>query len=149
MAIAFFAECSCFGGASQPFPYTEGRMTSSRNTCMNPVEIPNHPSMLLVLVGQKDWKALKRLVEAGASDNVVVDDCAQMLAIITLAVACRAPFPILHFLCHLNPDALVMSDIPFQLAREQGSNMQTFVALKSARRRALIRNGICCHEHGF
>jgi hypothetical protein len=125
-------------------------MTSSKTSCITTVEAPNDPSMLLVLVGQKDWKALKRLVDAGrACDNVVVSDCAQMLAIITLAIACRAPFPILHFLCHLNPDALVMSDIPFQLAHEQGSNMQTFVALKSARRRALTRTGMGLHRDFF
>ena len=121
-------------------------MASSTNTCIDLVETPNHPSKLLVLVGEKNWRALKRLVEAGAcNDDVAVTDCEQMLTIITLAVGFRAPFPILHFLCHLNPDALVMSDIPFKLAHEQGSNIQTFIALKSAQRRALTKmNDIPC-----
>jgi hypothetical protein len=97
-----------------------------------------HPSMLF-LVGTQDWKTLQQLIQVGVYDNILSDSI-QMSTVITFAVAYHAPFHILHFLCHLNPDSLLISDVPFRLARRTGSCMQTFIALESARQRATVMN---------
>lgn len=92
---------------------------------------------MLYLMGKGEWKTLKQLVEEGVYDHIVSDKT-EMSSIITFAVNFNAPTDVLHFLCHLNPDALTVQDLPFRLARRNRSSVQTIIVLESARQQALV-----------
>lgn len=95
------------------------------------------PSMMF-LVGRREWERLKKLTLKGVYD-AVVQDKSYMSSIITFAVNFHAPSDILHFLCHLNTDALLDNDLPFRLARRNRSDVQTIIVLEGARQTALVK----------
>jgi len=97
-----------------------------------------NPSMLR-LMGTKDWDTLEKLIKTGAYDDIIQDDM-KMSTVITFAVNFRVPIKILNLMCHLNPDALITGDLPFRIARQQGSSAQTLIILEAARQKALLRN---------
>lgn len=96
-----------------------------------------NPSMLRLL-GTGDWETLKELIKTGAYNEMIHDE-SKMLAAITFAVNFEAPVEVLHLMCNLNPDALMIEDTPFRLARQQGCSAQTITVLEAARQFALSR----------
>ena len=95
-----------------------------------------HPSMMY-LVGKREWDDLKNLLQMGVYDSTV-NDRDEMASIIAFSVNFHAPIDFLHFLCNLNPSALLDQDLPFRLARRIGSNTQTIIVLEAARQKALV-----------
>jgi hypothetical protein len=85
---------------------------------------------MLYLMGKGEWKTLKQLVEEGVYDHIVSDKT-EMSSIITFAVNFNAPTDVLHFLCHLNPDALTVQDLPFRLARRNGFELSPCMVVDS------------------
>lgn len=92
---------------------------------------------MMYLIGKRKWDDLKTLVQTGAYDDIV-SDSKEMASMIAFAVNFQAPPDFLHFLCHLNPSALLVRDLPFQLARRIQSNAQTIIVLEAARQQALV-----------
>jgi hypothetical protein len=96
-----------------------------------------HPSMMY-LVGKREWDNAKSLIQMGVYDKTV-SDTKQMASLIAFAVNFHAPPDFLHFLCHLNPDALLVADLPFRLASLIGSSAHTIIVLEASRQTALVK----------
>lgn len=92
---------------------------------------------MMYLIGKREWDDLKNLLQMGVYDSTV-SDRNEMASIIAFAVNFHAPPDFLHFLCNLNPSALLVQDLPFRLARCIGSNAQTIIVLEAARQKALV-----------
>ena len=92
---------------------------------------------MMYLIGKRQWDDLTNLLTMGAYDDIV-SDSKEMASIIAFAVNFQAPPDVLHSLCHVNPSALLVRDLPFRLARRIESNAQTIIVLEAARQQALV-----------
>lgn len=94
---------------------------------------------MMHLIGRREWDTLRTILCDGTCD-VVLRDKDQMSSIITFAVNFHAPPDILHQLCQANPEAVIVGEAPFRLARRNGSSLQTIIVLEGARQKALIKS---------
>lgn len=108
------------------------------NSCASPPA----PSMIYLL-RKGEWATLRKLIHTGVYDEAMSDN-AQMSTIIVFAVSLHVPSDILHILCRINPEALTVGELPFRLARQNGSSVHSTIVLEAARQQALVEHFNAC-----